>query len=208
MSVQDFDELDIIGETLSYEKYFDEMEIPDEEKQQRIKLAKKFESMFFSLFLMLLDENKDIENCYKIADEEYCKIARKFLNTKQTPAYINDYAAQITMSVIDTTIKNLNSDYYTSQDRAMNIAANEANSMGNYREQTEMIKQGYKYKVWQTMEDEKVRHTHTEVDNTKIGIFEHFNVGGSEMMFPKDISLGASAEETVNCRCSLEYLKN
>ena len=62
MSVQDFDELDIIGKTLSYEKYFDEMEIPDEEKQQRIKLAKKFESMFFSLFLMLLDENKDIEN--------------------------------------------------------------------------------------------------------------------------------------------------
>ena len=84
MSVQDFDELDIIGKTPSYEKYFDEMEIPDEEKQQRIKLAKKFESMFFSLFLMLLDENKDIENCYKIADEEYCKIARKFLNTKRT----------------------------------------------------------------------------------------------------------------------------
>ena len=31
MSVQDFDELDIIGKTLSYEKYFDEMEIPDED---------------------------------------------------------------------------------------------------------------------------------------------------------------------------------
>jgi hypothetical protein len=208
MSVQDFDELDIIGKPLSYEKYFGEMEITDKEKQERIKLAKKFESMFFSLFLMLLDENKDIENCYKIADEEYCKIATKFLNTKQTPAYINDYAAQITMSVIDTTIKNLNSDYYTSQDRAMNIAANEANSVGNYREQVEMVKQGYKFKVWRTMEDDRVRHTHTEVDNTKIGIFEHFNVGGSEMMFPKDTSLGASEEEIVNCRCSLEYLKN
>ena len=45
-------------------------------------------------------------------------------------------------------------------------------------------------------------------DDTKIGIFERFNVGNMQMMFPRDVSLGAGPEEIVNCRCSLRYSKD
>ena len=104
-------------------------------------------------------------------------------------------------------IKNKDTPYFTSVERAMNIAANEANTIGNYREYTRMVKQGYKYKTWITMLDDKVRHTHAEANGYKVGIFDSFHIGASEMSFPRDYSLGAGAEEIVNCRCSLKYTK-
>ena len=58
--------------------------------------------------------------------------------------------------------------------------------------------------------DGRVRHTHIRLDEQKIGIFEHFDVGKTQMMFPRDTSLGADAfpEEIINCRCSLRYTKD
>lgn len=198
------DELNIV----SYEQYFGEMEISEKEKQDRIKLAYEFEEYLVWLFLALAAETWTLEEYYRMADEKYCQIAAKYMGVKEIPAYITDYAAEITMSIVDTTLNNKEVDYYLSDERAKAIAANEANSIGNYREQVEMVKQGYKYKQWLTMKDNRVRHTHVQVDDTKIGIFDHFLVGDSEMMFPKDTSLGAEPEEIVNCRCSLRYSKD
>lgn len=198
------DELNIV----SYEQYFGEMEISEKEKQDRIKLAYEFEEYLVWLFLALATETWTLEEYYRMADEKYCQIAAKYMGVKEIPAYITDYAAEITMSIVDTTLNNKEVDYYLSDERAKAIAANEANSIGNYREQVEMVKQGYKYKQWLTMKDNRVRHTHVQVDDTKIGIFDHFLVGDSEMMFPKDTSLGAEPEEIVNCRCSLRYTKD
>ncbi|RHP57429.1 hypothetical protein DWZ16_11070 [Clostridium sp. AF29-8BH] len=198
------DELNIV----SYEQYFGEMEISEKEKQDRIKLAYEFEEYLVWLFLALAAETWTLEEYYRMADEKYCQIAAKYMGVKEIPAYITDYAAEITMSIVDTTLNNKEVDYYLSDERAKAIAANEANSIGNYREQVEMVKQGYKYKQWLTMKDNRVRHTHVQVDDTKIGIFDHFLVGDSEMMFPKDTSLGAEPEEIVNCRCSLRYTKD
>lgn len=198
------DELNIV----SYEQYFGEMEISEKEKQDRIKLAYEFEEYLVWLFLALAAETWTLEEYYRMADEKYYQIAAKYMGVKEIPAYITDYAAEITMSIVDTTLNNKEVDYYLSDERAKAIAANEANSIGNYREQVEMVKQGYKYKQWLTMKDNRVRHTHVQVDDTKIGIFDHFLVGDSEMMFPKDTSLGAEPEEIVNCRCSLRYTKD
>ena len=91
--------------------------------------------------------------------------------------------------------------------RAKNVAANEANAVGNYRLQTEMVKQGYKTKEWRSKEDSHVRPTHADVDRKRIDIFEPFEVGNSLMMFPKDHSLGAQVKEIAGCRCSLKYYK-
>lgn len=184
------------------------MEISEKEKQDRIKLAYEFEDYLLALFLILATEEREREEYYQQADEEYCQIATKYMGVKETPVYINDYAAEITMSIVDTTLDNIDVDYYLSEERAKSIAANEANSIGNYREQVEMVKRGYKFKEWRTMKDDRVRHTHVKVDNTKIGIFERFNVGNMQMMFPRDVSLGAGPEEIVNCRCSLRYSKD
>lgn len=131
----------------------------------------------------------------------------KFLKVREPPAYIKEYSEKITEDIIRTTVENKDTPYFTSVERAMNIAANEANTIGNYREYTRMVKQGYKYKTWITMLDDKVRHTHAEANGYKVGIFDSFHIGASEMSFPRDYSLGAGAEEIVNCRCSLKYTK-
>ena len=198
MNVRKIDELNVVEAPISYEQYFGEMEISEKEKQDRIKLAYEFEDYLLALFLILATEEREREEYYQQADEEYCQIATKYMGVKETPVYINDYAAEITMSIVDTTLDNIDVDYYLSEERAKSIAANEANSIGNYREQVE----------WRTMKDDRVRHTHVKVDNTKIGIFERFNVGNMQMMFPRDVSLGAGPEEIVNCRCSLRYSKD
>lgn len=206
MAITKNDELNIA----SYEQYFGEMELSEKEKKDRIQLAHKFEDAFLLLFAMAVQEDENADSCYQYIDDKYCQIATKYMDIKETPAYITEYAARATKSIVDTTLNNIDSEYYLSKDRAMLLAANEANSVGNYREQVEMVKQGYRFKTWCTMKDGRVRHTHIRLDEQKIGIFEHFDVGKTQMMFPRDTSLGADAflEEIINCRCSLRYTKD
>ncbi len=192
---------------IEYETYFGEMEISDEEKKERLELAKELEPIFVSFFFAFMESDEREESFVQNLSAEYEKAALKFLKVREPPAYIKEYSKQITEDIIRTTIENKDTPYFTSVDRAMNIAANEANTIGNYREYTRMVKQGYKYKTWITMRDDKVRHTHAEANGYKVGIFDSFHIGASEMSFPRDYSLGASAEEIVNCRCSLKYTK-
>lgn len=210
MTKKVIDKLNNLESSTYYEKYFDEMKISDKEKENRKKLARSMETMFLMLFAMIVQEDESFQNCYKYVSDKYCQIATEYMNAKTASAYISKYVAQITKSIIDTTIENKDSEYYLSKDRAIVISANEANSIANYSEQVEMVKKGYRHKIWQTIKDNHVRHTHIELDEKKIGIFESFEVGGTQMMFPKDTSLGADAfpEETVNCRCSLSYTKD
>lgn len=92
------------------------------------------------------------------------------------------------------------------QERALSVAENESNSVFNRVEYDDAVDSGkYTYKTWITEMDNKVRHTHREVEGMRIPIEEPFIVGDSQMMFAHDSSLGASAEELVNCRCSTLY---
>ena len=194
-------------EKIVYETYFGEMEISDKEKKERLELAKELEPIFISFFCAFLDYDGKEEDFIQGLSAEYKKVALKFLKVREPPAYIKEYSEKITEDIIRTTIENKDTPYFTSVERAMNIAANEANTIGNYREYIRMVKNGYKYKTWITMNDDKVRHTHAEANGYKVGIFDSFQIGASEMSFPHDYSLGASAEEIVNCRCSLKYTK-
>lgn len=58
-------------------------------------------------------------------------------------------------------------------------------------------------KTWNTMQDERVRHSHMKVDGTSRPITKRFRVGKAWMMFPGDPAGGP--EETINCRCYLDY---
>lgn len=198
-----FDELN--GERISipYEEYFGEMDIDEKEKEDRTKLAKELEVLFLFLFMSYGRKNK--KEILDIAKEQYKDIAMSFAGIEKESAYLSKYTKQIIDETIRVTDENIDKPYYTSWDRAMFIAENEANAIGNYRQQINAVKMGKKYKTWITMNDQKVRHTHEEINNLKIPIFETFQVGNSEMMFPKDESLGASADEIVNCRCTAIY---
>lgn len=199
-----FDELHALK--IKYSEWFGDMEITETEKKERESLAEEIELLFMALFLMAIDE-QDKQLCLDYARNQYKQLCNKFLDANKTSAYINQYVNMITENILDVTLDNIKSDYYTSQDRAIFIAANEANTIGNYREQVQKIKNGYKFKTWMTQGDDKVRPTHVLVDNTKISIFEPFSVGDSKLMFPRDYSLGADSNEIINCRCVAIYSK-
>lgn len=201
-----YDEL-YATEKIEYETYFGEMDLDDKEKEDRIALAKQLEPIFLYFFYMFMEGNSNADDYRGYLSENYKRIAVSFIKARESTAYLNSYIDEITDGIVDATLNHEGTEYYTSLSRAMNIAANEANTIGNYRQYTQMVKQGYKYKMWVAMRDDKVRHSHIAANGDKVGIFDSFHVGNSEMSFPRDASLGAGAEEIVNCRCTLKYMK-
>jgi len=60
-------------------------------------------------------------------------------------------------------------------------------------------------KIWSAAIDGRTRDSHEALDGTEVGVDEAFISGGSSLMYPGDTSLGADAEETINCRCGISY---
>lgn len=55
---------------------------------------------------------------------------------------------------------------------------------------------------WDSAGDLRVRDSHRHMDGQSVGLEEPFTTpSGEKLMFPGDWSLGASAEEIINCRC-------
>ena len=130
-------------------------------------------------------------------------------------SYIKEYVLETSKQIIGTTFSHISEkhpdseqstdDYYLSNDRAMFISECEANSILNYRQYSKAVKAGKTKKKWIDVGDKRERKTHLEVGGTTLTIDEPFSVGDSLLQFPKDTSLGASADEIVNCRCSIQY---
>jgi F like protein len=61
-------------------------------------------------------------------------------------------------------------------------------------------------RTWRSAADNKVRHTHEELNGqTVIGLDNPFvSPSGAKLMHPLDDSLGAPADEIINCRCDEE----
>lgn len=58
-------------------------------------------------------------------------------------------------------------------------------------------------KEWVSATDDRTRPEHLEANGQRVLIDEPFKVGGEELMFPGDYSLGASGWNTINCRCAM-----
>jgi hypothetical protein len=76
-------------EKIVYETYFGEMEISDEEKKERLELAKELEPIFISFFYAFLESGEDEDNFLQSLSAEYEKAALKFLKVREPPAYRN-----------------------------------------------------------------------------------------------------------------------
>lgn len=197
-------------------RYFEEMDLEDEEVERRISCATDIEKGFRNLFILMLtaqivgeslsDRRDDfvdfayhdytdamVENGYS-SDEYY---------TGQ--GYVEQYARRRCEEIVDTAILHQADSYYFSTDHSIAIGEDETNAVGNYQREQMAIAQGYTMKTWVTFQDDKVRHSHRLLQGRTINIFKPFEVGTGLMMFPLDVSLGVNMKEVYNCRCICEY---
>ena len=177
------------------------------------RLTNKF-SFVRSLFA-LSKRNQDKQYLSEAFQKRYLSSVQKVAEPDQK---MQRYIRKVCDSIVDTTLKggslttskaNKPQDpYMVSVDRAINVAENEANAILNGDEYITAVKNGCTKKRWKSYRDERVRADHADVDGQVVDISRPFRVGKYVMMYPKDDSLGAGLEEIVNCRCSVEYIKN
>lgn len=87
------------------------------------------------------------------------------------------------------------------QFRSQRIALYETNWIHNYLAHKEKVEKGQLTHTWESQKDERVRGTHAVADMQTVPINTPFTVGGYQMLFPTDDSLGAPASEILGCRC-------
>lgn len=207
-----------MSKIIPIDRFFAEMELSEEEKRRREDLANELLILFLLLFNEIEAErlihgdlsNVDITYFKEMLYRQYCDKVDVYIllllallgNTDE----IEEEIRQRTSFIVDTTLK-FEDEFYTSKDRAIMLAENETNYVGNYTDYHTAKYQGYRHKQWLTMRDEKVRISHALVDGQTVGIDEYFKVGGYEMLYPMDTSKGAPLSETQNCRCVTVYLR-
>lgn len=216
MSVSSYDELNIRPSNRRsepYKEYFSKMSISDKEKQERITFSEQMEEVVLYILALIETtiESGETDQEY-IQTQFYDKYLDVIASYMLIDTYIKQYAFGVTKQIIDATFerfstedKSITDDYYLSNDRAMFISECEANSILNYRQYSKAVKAGKTKKKWIDVGDKRERKAHLEVGGTTLPIDEPFSVGDSLLQFPKDVSLGASADEVVNCRCSIQY---
>ena len=97
----------------------------------------------------------------------------------------------------DAAIESLNRSQYEAL-----VQADEMGAIGNRGVQ----------KVWDDVGDNRVRDDHKTMDGQTVGLNEPFTFpDGSQALHPQDRSLGASANQVINCRCrfrtKIDWLK-
>ena len=199
--------LDISEQEYDYADYFGEMDLPDEEIQKRISFAEKFEDTMLFIFALylIMRQYGHMNEKYIVSQlqSKYSEIASEYMKLdKQAKEYIEKFSKE----TINVTKRHEKEEYFTSRERAILLAENEANTSLNHAQYTNALKKGYTKKQWITEKDNRVRETHREVDDIIISIEGYFPVGDSLMLYPHD-AINGSAEETCGCRCSIKYLK-
>lgn len=220
MSLSVTDNLNIIG-------YYGEMELSAAEKKVRIVMAKQLQgtvSKYYDTVRAILADEKVSKRKRDIllaAAVMSLKNAYLSIFDKYYPVYINAVGAAngepyygvdawrqkraLDFAIWITQTARNEPNLAFSQSHAATVTRTEVNSIGNLAAMDAAYRQGKRFKTWKTFGDRQVRPTHQAANGTRIPIDEAFTVGDYKMMFPTDSSLGAGAEEIVNCRCVLEF---
>jgi hypothetical protein len=92
--------------------------------------------------------------------------------------------------------------------RTESITALRAGAMEGYQQLVESgaVSDNQIIRRWRATGDVRTRDSHNHMNDVTLrGLSAPWVVGTSLMMYPGDTSLGAAAEETINCRCFVEY---
>lgn len=204
-----FDELNALVKnerSMPFEKYFGEMHITEEDKAERIQMAQELKENFLVsvilLFTMAQVNKMDYELVRKQIEDSYLETLKKYADVDM---YLSTYIKSFSYDVIDSTKNHKSDPYYYSYDRAMYMAENEVNTAINHARYAEAVNSGKTMKRWDSIIDGVTRKDHREINGKYIPIGQAFHVGDSWMQFPKDTSLGATAKQIINCRCTVIY---
>ena len=223
---QGFDKLNILKKhSIPYPEYFADMELTPKQKKEREKFCYILEDLIIIYFEMIkTSRDIGILNEYTIKQELMYNLYEAvddkgfFEDAEELDRYIADFVD----TSYKTTISNLDEhpndmdytgeqQYWISEDRAKFIAEDQSNTLFNSKDYVEALKANKKQKIWKSFGDERVRHTHEEVDVTMIDIDDYFEVGAAKMLYPKDVTSALSTgaehpEEVINCRCQCIYV--
>lgn len=90
---------------------------------------------------------------------------------------------------------------------SIKIARTETTRIENSARQSvgdEGVRLGFNmWKRWVATGDARTRDEHLSADGQEVPNDEPFEIGGEQLMFPGDESLGASGWNTINCRCTM-----
>lgn len=224
--LQSFDNINILKRrSLPYDEYYGDMQLTSEQKKKRRELALILEDyimIFFDVIYMgyMQDISNEIVAKQDLTYNLYETLSDKgfFESEDELDKYIADTVNNAYTSTQDNLVNHFddydytgNGPYWVSEDRAMFVAENEANTLFNSQEYMEAKANGYTHKIWMAYPDDRVRPTHVDVDGAKIPIGSYFDVGRARMLYPKDVtselSTGADCpEEVINCRCTVIYV--
>lgn len=207
MAIRTLDELNTMS--ISPEKYFGDMEITESQKEERIKYTEKtYDAILSAMYLI------DTYRSYGEIDYEAVRIklgddlAAIIAAFVVMDDYLKMYLADFSQNFVDATRRNIDKEWFLSEDRALFNAENSANDTFNYKEYIRAVKGGKTHKKWLTAMDDKVRLSHLDVEGKVLPIEQYYLVGDTLMRFPKDYALATgSPQEVVNCRCTIKYFK-
>lgn len=201
---------------IDIDEYFDEIEDMDEaQKEERKDLAKDFRDILILILMLLLADlrtGNPINEAfyYELTKSRMMDAVEKRLPNLTETLYIRieRYIDTNIRQIVDSTVRNQEQPYFFSEERATSIAVDDAMATVNLEELEEAIKAGYKYKIWVTMHDKKVRDSHNIADGQRVAIDKPFKVGRCLMDAPmvfNEKSDYQDAKEIVNCRCFLIF---
>jgi len=206
--------------------YYGEMELPAAEKKLRIVMAGAFRDVvkkyYDTVHAIIADEKTDKRRKDILLAAAAVSLRKAYLGffDKYYERYVsaifqggepyygvgawrNQHAFDFAVWLTRTARDEPNIAFENSH--SMTVTRTEINAMCNLAALDGAYRSGMRFKTWETFGDGKVRPSHKAVGGTRIPIDEPFTVGSSKLMFPNDTSLGADAEEIVNCRCTLKF---
>ena len=192
--------------SMPYDQFFGEMDLSEEQKEKRERTAREIEQFIIlalaSMYYLEEAGSYDYGPVMNDISRNYSELLAR-LGVSLTAFFEASHPDSVAAEIVTATMNHPDDPYFYSEDRAMLIAENEANSIWNDADFEDAILTGKRYKTWKAIMDNRTRDSHRDVNGTTLPIDQYFEVGDSLMFFPRDSS--ANPEEVVNCRCVALY---
>lgn len=144
-----------------------------------------------------LSEKELKRQLQKVESSNIMKERRKLINARKE---LQGVKRPLTNKEISTELKKKFGDNNSRLERILDTETHRQNELVK---EVVARDQGFKWKIWNTQRDSKVRASHARLDRKRIRIKSMFNVGGHKAPHPGAAVL--PPQESIRCRCFLTF---